>query len=48
MEHFFSAQDHCGNEFKDRNVRVYRYTAKGDSIKDNKTVVCKEVEVIRK
>ncbi len=47
MEHSCSAQDHCSSERIDRNVRVYRYTTKGDSIKGDKTVVRKEVEVIR-
>ena len=47
MEHSCSSKDHCSSERIDRNVRVYRYTTKGDSIKGDKTVVRKEVEVIR-
>ncbi len=46
-QHSCSSEDHCSSERIDRNVRVYRYTTKGDSIKGNKTVVRKEVEVIK-
>lgn len=37
----------CANERIDRHVNVYRYTTKGDTLKGDKTVVRKEVEVIR-
>jgi hypothetical protein len=47
MEHSCPSKDHCSRERIDRNVRVYRYTTKGDSIKGDKTVVRKEVEVIK-
>ena len=48
MEHSCKSYDHCSSERIDRNVKVYRYTTKGDSLKGDKTVVRKEVEVIRK
>lgn len=48
MGHSCKSHDHCSSERIDRNVKVYRYTTKGDSLKGDKTVVRKEVEVIRK
>ncbi len=48
MENSCKSYDHCSSERIDRNVKVYRYTTKGDSLKGDKTVVRKEVEVIRK
>lgn len=48
MEYSCKSHDHCSYERIDRNVKVYRYTTKEDSLKGDKTVVRKEVELIRK
>jgi|GEM_PF-2315591 len=41
-------QTHCQSEKVDRHVKVYRYTTTRDSLKGDKTIVRKEVEVIQK